>query len=101
MDKVQLILQLMNDNNIKVIRWYTIDNLFYCVLYSVNDDLIKKMKHVFKECDWFASYNQFAIDMDKQPNVISVYPVIKEVHGKRIKAYRDEKISIDNIKFEL
>lgn len=48
-------------------RYYTIDNIMYFAPYGqITDDLRKTFTTIFKECDTFTVYNQFAIDLNKQ-----------------------------------
>jgi hypothetical protein len=61
-------LAILTDNNIIIDRWFTIDNiLYFSFLNQLTEKEIEKITSLFIEADYFKSFKQFAIDLNKQP----------------------------------
>lgn len=63
------ILERLKANEISIVRWYTIDNIFYFACSpSIEQKEIERVQSKFIECDYMRAYNLFAVDMNKQPS---------------------------------
>lgn len=61
------ILKTCEENNIKPVRWYTIDNLIY-LFYPDTKQVSELFNKMFVEPDTFKIYSCVCLDMNKQPS---------------------------------
>lgn len=91
MQSYDQILNTLTENNVKPLRWYTIDNFIYLFYGTYVKQANEKVSKLFSEVDHFDTYNGcICIDMDKQPNINGEPEVKRTFTREEIRARRKQ-----------